>query len=340
MTSTNIVTLENEHVSVVILPRKGCDVYELRDVPSGIDLLAKTRLGLADLQTHRHSKDSTEAWLSQYLGGWQLILPNGGSAAVVDGVEWGFHGEACLLRWKVEELSSATLQASVRLTCAPIFVRRKFELIGRTLRLHEQVTNESGRKQSLMWAQHPAFGAPFLDESCVVSTGASTLIADDVSPGTILAPGSRHQWPYATGVNGKSVKLDAVPGAGSGVACLAYLSEFSSGYFAITNPKLKLGVAFRWPTEIFPIAWYWIEAGAAEGFPWFGEHYTLAVEPATSAPAQGMNVLTRKGGVPLVLESGEDVEATFEVTIFQDVRRVLNVSAGGAIEFGSGDMHD
>jgi hypothetical protein len=333
--TTSAVTLENETVRVVILPDKGCDVYELRDVHSGIDVLAKTRLGLADLQTQKHSKDSTEAWLSQYLGGWQLILPNGGGAAIVDGVEWGFHGEACVLRWNVEELPSATLQASVRLTCAPIFVRRRFELSGRTLILREHVTNESERTQSLMWAQHPAFGAPFLDESCEVSTGASVLTADDVSPGTFLTPGSKHPWPNGIASSGTRVKVDEVPGARSGVACLAYLSEFSSGYFAITNPNLGLGVAFRWPTEIFPVAWYWIEAGAAEGFPWFGDHYTLAIEPATSAPAQGMNELIKKGGAPLVIEPGETVEATFEVTLFHDARRVVKVGADGAVDFES-----
>ena len=329
------VTLLNEHLRVVILPEKGCDVYELRDRRSGVDVLAKTRLGLADLQVGRHSRNSTEAWLSQYLGGWQLILPNGGNAAEVDGVEWGFHGEASTLRWTVERLSSATLRATVRLTCAPIRVIREFELDGPTLRLREQLVNESASSQSVMWAQHPAFGAPFLDESCVVSLNAEIVTSDDVSPGTAMAPASVHDWPNVISANGETVDLSIVPKQGSGVACLAYLSKFKSGFFAITNPSLELGVAFSWPLETFPVAWFWIEAGAAKGFPWFGSHYTLAVEPATSAPAQGMNELIKKGGSPLLLSPNQVIDATYEVTTFRDRRMVKDVSQGGSIQFES-----
>jgi len=78
--------LDNGIIQVVVLPDKGCDVFELRDKESDIDLLAKTRLNLSDLQTHGYWSNSIEAWLSQYLGGWQLILPNGGNAALVDGL--------------------------------------------------------------------------------------------------------------------------------------------------------------------------------------------------------------------------------------------------------------
>jgi hypothetical protein len=330
-----VVTLANELVQVVIVPAKGCDVYELRDQKSGIDVLAKTRLMLADVQPQRFWRNSSEAWLSQYVGGWQLILPNGGAAAVVDGAEWGFHGEACMLRWTVEELSSATLRASVRLTSAPLRVERVFELRGSTLRLTERVTNESNNPTSFMWSQHPAFGAPFLDASCLISVGASEVVADDEAPGTTMAPGSVHQWPEVTAISGEPVRLDVMPAAGSGEACLAYLADFESAYFAITNPSLQLGVAMAWPLDVFPFAWYWIEAGASKGFPWFGDHYTLAVEPASSIPAQGMGVLEEKGGTPFQLGARENIEAEFEVTIFHDHRHVARVLRGGTIEFES-----
>lgn len=328
--------LANEFITVVILPDKGCDVFELRDQRSGIDVLAKTRLTSADVQPQHHWGNSVEAWLSQYIGGWQLILPNGGAPAAVNGVEWGFHGEACMLRWTVEELSSATLQASVRLTCAPLRVKRNFELDGGTLRLTEQVTNESSEACEFMWSQHPAFGAPFIDEDCLIYIDAAKIVADDQAPGTTMAPGTVHQWPAVTSITGDTKRLDVMPAQRSGEACLAYLSDFRSGSFAITNPRLELGVAMSWPLEVFPHAWYWIEAGATKGFPWFGEHYTLAVEPATSVPAQGMEVLQEKGGTPLRLGARESVEAELEMTLFHDHRRATRVLRGGAIEFEEG----
>ncbi len=335
VTPHGAVTLANEKIEVVILPEKGCDVFELRERRSGIDVLAKTRLSLADVQTHRFWRSSSEAWLSQYVGGWQLILPNGGAAAVVGGVEWGFHGEACTLRWTVEELSSATLRASLKLTNVPLSVNRSFELRGNTLKLVERIRNESSEGLSFMWSHHPAFGGPFIDSTCLISVDAAEVVADDLSPGTTMAPGSVHQWPRVTAANGESKRLDEVPGRGSGEACLAYLSDFQTGFFAITNPGLELGVAMRWPLEIFPHAWYWIEAGASKGFPWFGDHYTVAVEPATSVPAQGMGVLEEKGGSPFYLDAKESIEAEFEMTIFNDHRRVTRVTPGGGIEFES-----
>jgi hypothetical protein len=327
------VSLESELLQVVVLPAKGCDIYSLRDVASGIDVLAKTRLGLADLQPAGYASSSAEAWLSQYLGGWQLVLPNGGAAAQVQGAEWGFHGEACVLRWSVDEQSAASMAASVRLLRAPLLVRRWLDVKGATLTVRESVTNESASAIDVMWTHHPAFGAPFLDGRCIVSTGARTITADDETPGTVLAAGSVHKWPSAQGSDGAMVRLDEVAASGSGVAHLAYLSEFDSGFFAITNPQLRLGVAFRWPIEVFPCAWYWVEAGASKGFPWYGSYYTLAVEPATSWPGQGIANLRAKGGVPLTLAPDEECEVELEVTLFHDDRRVVGVDPGGAIEF-------
>jgi hypothetical protein len=328
-----IVTLETELLQVAVLPDKGCDIYELRDVASGIDVLAKTRLGLSDLQPFGYASNSAEAWLSQYLGGWQLVLPNGGAPAQVNGAEWGFHGEACVLGWNVDELSATAMTASVRLLRAPLFVRRRLEVSGSTLIVRESVTNESASPIDVMWTHHPAFGAPFLDGGCTVSTGAKTITADDETPGTVLAAGSVHTWPSAQGSDGAVVRLDEVAEAGSGVAHLAYLSEFESGFFAITNPRPRLGVAFRWPTDVFPCAWYWVEAGASKGFPWHGSHYSFAIEPATSAPGQGIGNLRAKGGTPMTLAPDEEREVELEVTLFHDDRRVVGVDAGGAVEF-------
>lgn len=334
--AANQVTLDNGSIQVSILPGKGCDIFRLRDVATGVDVLAKTRLTPADLQSPGYVANSAEAWLAQYPGGWQLVLPNGGAAADVDGAQWGFHGEACLLRWAVESLSATSLSASVRLLRAPLLVRRQFEIADRTLTLRETVRNESVRDIELMWAHHPAFGAPFLDAGCLVSTGARTLTADDDAPGTVLGAGSVHSWPAASAPDGTPVSLDRVPGPGSGTAHLAYLSDFVSGYFGITNPRLGLGIAFRWPLETFPCAWYWLEAGASTGFPWYGGHYTLAIEPATSAPAQGMAALAAKGGTPLRLAPGEERSVDIEATLFKDRRRVWGVGPAGDVTFETG----
>jgi hypothetical protein len=329
------IVLRNSELAVVLLPGKGCDIYCLTDLATGVDVLAKTRLTPADVARMPYARTSADAWLAQYLGGWQLILPNGGAPSEVRGTEWGFHGEACLLPWSVEATSGTSAVATVRLLHAPLHVRRIFELAGRTLRLTETVRNESSLAVEVMWAHHPAFGAPFLDENCVVATGARRFSADDEAPGTELQPGSVHDWPRAVSAAGAAVRLDRVSPSGSGAAHLGYLSDFRAGFFAISNPVLKLGVAVRWPLETFPQAWYWAEAGAAQDFPWFGDFYTLAIEPSTSAPAQGIATLRGKGGQPLVLPGGEERTVELETTLFLAGPEVINVGPAGDVRFAS-----
>ena len=75
-----------------------------------------------------------------------------------------------------------------------------------------------------------------------------------------------------------------IPGPGEPRAVLAYLGDFTSGYFAITNPRLRLGVGFRWPLDPFGQAWLWQEVMSGEGWPWYQRAYAVAVEPAGYDP--------------------------------------------------------
>ncbi|MER6523683.1 DUF4432 family protein [Streptomyces sp. NPDC001508] len=325
-------TLHNEHVRVTVLTGKGCDIHELCDLTTGVDVLAKARVQLSDLQPGVHAPDSAEAWLAQYVGGWQVLLPNGGAPGRRGGAEWGFHGEASQLRWNVTDQTDTRLDAYVRLLRAPLLVTRRLEIAAATVRVTESVQNEGATPLELMWVHHPAFGAPFLDAGCLLSAGARTVVADDENPGTALIAGSVNPWPKATTRNGGQLSLDEAPGPDSGIAHLAYLSDFESGYFAITNPGLRLGVALSWDTDVFPHAWYWAEARATSAFPFFGRHYTLAIEPATSVPAQGIDALAAKTGKPLILAPGQTIATTLEATLFHDDRRVAGVRSG-RIEF-------
>src|SRR5271157_490357 len=95
------LTIENEFVSVTLLPEKGADIYSLRYKPRNLDVLWKSPWGLKPQGTGVPSFGaSTEtAWLENYEGGWQEIFPNGGDACVYKGAALNFHGEASTLPW-------------------------------------------------------------------------------------------------------------------------------------------------------------------------------------------------------------------------------------------------
>jgi hypothetical protein len=227
------VTLDNGELRVVILAEKGTDVYSIVDVRSGVDVMFKTPWRARPPGRWVSTRSSLERWIESYVGGWQILLPNGGDECIVDGVTWPFHGEAAMIPWEVLNRSSTSATFETRLIGVPLHVRRTFEIEGRVLRLHETVTNESRDSMEVMWSHHPAFGAPFIDETCVISAGCSTILADELAPGSLLEMGSRHPWPLARDTEGREINFSRVPGPDAPSSVLAYLTDFESGYFAI-----------------------------------------------------------------------------------------------------------
>lgn len=307
------VELANDELSVTLLPGKGCDILELVDRRSGIDVLFKAPWGYG--RRPMYAPSSFAAWLEAYPGGWQVLLPNGGDAAIEHGVEWGFHGEAAMIEWAVEDVTEQEARFSASLVTAPLRVERRVSLERSVLRVVERVTNFGGDAIEVMWGHHPTFGAPFLEPGCTVETSARTFTADDVAPGTGLEPGQRSPWPAAALGAGATVDLSVVPGPDARRAVLGYLSDFEDGSYSIVNARLGLAVTVRWPLEVFPHAWFWQELHETPGYPWFRRAYTTAIEPSTTIPAQGISTARTKGGVPLRLEAGGSREVTIEAEL-------------------------
>lgn len=311
------LALRTAEVEVVLLPEKGCDIYSLTDRESGVDVLFKTPWGLPPRGPAALPPGSESAWLERYPGGWQVLCPNGGAETDAPGTRWGFHGEACLVPWELVDSGPGFAELTVRLHHAPLRLRRRVSLEGRLLTVDESVTNTSPDELELMWSHHPAFGAPLVGPDAVITTGASTVVADDKAPGTLLAPGSRHTWPVASTADGGEVDLSMIPDPPT--AQLAYLTDFAqdAGWFAISNPRLGLGVGMRWPTEVFGHAWLWQELNATPGYPWWREAYVCAVEPATTFPGQGVATARSAGASLLRLAGGETRDVVLEAVLFR-----------------------
>ena len=274
-----------------------------------------------------------ERWIEAYPGGWQLLLPNGGDECVERGATWGFHGEAALAPWSVLDYTASTATLETTLFLVPLHVRREMSVEGPVLRVREVVTNLSGENLEVMWSHHPAFGAPFLDGDCVLQAGCRSVVADDREPGALLSPGSRHPWPQITTPQGQISDLSRIPAPEDRRALLAYLVDFDTPYFAITNPRLGVGVGLRWPLEVFDKAWLWQEVHSGEGWPWFRRAYAVAIEPASTIPGQGIVNARAKGSSLLLLEGLASREVVIEAVLFEGTRPVSGISEGGAVTF-------
>ena len=300
------LSIENDLMSATLLLDKGADIYCLSYKPRDTDVLWKSPWGLKEAARGFNSTvDSMTAWLEAYAGGWQVLFPNGGFANEYKGVELGYHGEASMKAWDYEIIddgaASLEVKLSVRLSRSPYSLERWMRLEDGSPILHirERITNHAGEAMDCMWSHHPAYGAPFLSEHCVIDTDARSLLSDDgyLGANNPLKPGVEYRWPLSGGLD-----LTAIPAPDQPRDLLGYLKDFETGWYSITNRQLGFGIGFSWYKAVFPYAWFWQELNSSPGFPFYQCSYVIAIEPASSIPGQGLTAVMEKTGSHLTLQ--------------------------------------
>ncbi len=329
--------IENDLLRATLLLDKGADIYELVYKPRRLDVLWKTPWGLREpTRGAALSLDTETTWLEYYPGGWQVLFPNGGDECTYHGITLNMHGEASLIAWDCVHIAQGAAFAEVhletRLFRSPfrLFRRLRVEKGRPMLSLYERITNEAGEPLDFMWGHHPAFGAPFLSSACRIDTDARTLLADDKYIGSAnpLEPGRRYNWPMVETPEGV-VDMSRVPGQDTPRFTLGYLSDFESGWYAITNTALGFGFGLVWPKEVFPYAWLWQEMHVSSGFPFYRNCYTMAIEPNTSIPGQGLATVMQRTGTHRTLSPGESAEVEFRALFYESTTGVRQITLDG-----------
>jgi hypothetical protein len=319
------VVLSTAQISVTVLPGNGADLVSIVDIASGVDVLFRTPWAAASAAAV--AWDSLTRWLATYQGGWQVLCPNAGTERTVAGALLGFHGEASMVPWIVDEVTETALTCHLTLFTAPFRMKRVVRVFDRTVAIDETVENTSSDDHELIWMHHPGFGSPLVSASAELDLPGGVLLADRESPpGFLLEAGSKHDWPFATTFEGDLVDLRRLPGPDQPRGLLAGVDRLPAGWFAIRNPELGLGVAMHWDVEVFPHLWLWQEVHHSEGFPWFRRAYVVAAEPS--------NVMTdqRPASGPMpTLKGGEKRSTTLEMTLFQPSGPVTDVEPGGQV---------
>lgn len=302
------VTLATDTVSVTLTPGRGLDVLRIVDVASGVDVLFHTPWGRRDPVSFPPLASREADWLARYPGGWQVLLPTAGGERAREDSPEGFHGEACIVPWTIEELSPDACRASVDLVTAPLRVERDVRVAGATLTIRESVTNLAPDPQPYHWVHHPAFGAPLLGPGTEFDVPAEAIILG--GDGT---PGVRASWPTIE-LEGERVDLSRIPERDRPRALFGVLAEFREGRYAIRNRELGLGVEVTWDLAVFPYAWFWQELSASPGYPWFRRAYVTAIEPATVIPGSGVTG-GHPHGEPRWIDGGAQVSTELTLTL-------------------------
>jgi galactose mutarotase-like enzyme len=332
-----LLLLENEFLSVGVLADKGADIFEFLYKPTDTEFLLHAPRGIRTPVMHSPSP-TWGTFLDYYEGGWQEILPNGGTACTYKGIEFGFHDEISTIPWEyhVDANTPDEVQVTlgVRPSRTPFHLRRSMTL--RTgepvLVIDETLTNEGSETMEFMWGHHPAFGAPFLSPDCRVDLPAGDLILEtcEGGAGTRLS-GGRHRWPVAVNDSTTSVDFSRPDPPGSGHEDMGYVVNLTEGWYAITNQSLKVGFAMTWPLEVFPYLWVWRQFNKSAGYPWYGQVYTMALEPWSSYPSAGLLSAIRNN-TAAKLEKSQSVSVTLRAVAYRGLQLVSHVTPNGEVE--------
>jgi hypothetical protein len=323
------VTLENRTLRVQVLAGRGADVVECNYKPRDVDFVSLAGEGIrAPGDVAASAPDGVVSFFDVYRGGWQEVVPNGGVPSTHDGASYGQHGEVCLTPWDhaivADEADHVAVAFETRVGRTPLRLSKTLSLDAATPRLNvsERLVNESRVEQRAMWGQHLAFGPPFLQEGCriVLPEGARVLPHAKAidPPQRRVAADREHRWPIATAPDGAAVDLSVVPSRGT-PSELLYVTDLAEGRYELLDAT-DVGIRVEWDVEVLPYLWLWQELGASTGYPWFGEAYTLGLEPFSSYPTNGLAEAVANDSA-LRLAPGDTRELTWSVTVAEGGRR-------------------
>ncbi|MEV4565210.1 DUF4432 family protein [Nonomuraea sp. NPDC049419] len=296
------VTLDNERLRVTVLPGKGGDVVEFLHKPTDTDLVWLTPRGLRDPREHlQGAPDDVAPFIDHYEGGWQDVFPNGGAPSAYRGARLAQHGEVAGLPWECAVVADSPEEVAVRLSVRTRRLPYRMEKVLRlrsgtaALEIEARATNESGLPLHAMWGQHIVYGLPFLRPGGRIRLPDGVTVIPHETP---IAPGGRRvkaggpwRWPVVPADGGGEVDLSVVPERGE-PSDIVYLTGFDEGWYEITG---AVGFRVEWDATLLPYLWMWQELGATTGYPWWGQAYTVGLEPFAGMPTDGLAAAVDNG---------------------------------------------
>jgi len=334
-----VLFLENATLRVGVLIDKGTDIFSFLYKPLDVDFLWRTPWGMRNPLTFVPTSASPNGSFMDYFeGGWQELFPAGGPAYSWRGASIGQHGEVALMPWTMQIVADrpdiVSVAFSVRTVRTPFQLDKTFTLRGDdpVLYIEERATNVGGLPMELTWGHHPAFGEPFLDDSCIIDTGARRVRSDPAYPNTMRSQAGEFAWPVVPGREGGQVDLSRIPAPDQGCAEMVFLTDFvdETAWYAITNTRRKVGFGISWPRELFPWMWYWQMARGDDQSPFFNNVYAVALEPFSTGHYPLPNAV--KANDALTILPGQFLDISLRAVAYAGVERVAGISMDGAVK--------
>ena len=257
------VHLENEFLSVSVVPELGARIVSLRDKQSGRDWLWRPSGPLKLWRNHRGDSFSKGTFV-----GADECLPTIG-ACLWNGRELPDHGEVWSGPWKLDEaaFTEGRINTTIRLPRSPLIFSRELSLVGSALRMNYTLTNAGSRPEAWLWAWHPLLS---------IESGDRLELPDEVDSlfiETAKHPDARRgeiwNWPS----HGDRVRLDCLELDGDSSYLKAFAGPVQSGIARLFNEQNHTRLQLRWDAATLPYLGIWLTRGGYNGW------HHLALEP-------------------------------------------------------------
>jgi hypothetical protein len=312
--------LESDLVKISVLLDKGSDIFEVIYKPLDLDIMWHSPGGFKSPTTHteRISRQEDE-FSDNYGGGWNDVFPNYGFASLNRGTRFGNHGESALLPWicKGVERSVDGVTAKLSLNCIryPLRAEKTLKLEGARLSMSEVIQNVGEQDLELSWAQHIAYGEPFISQDLLIDIPAVRAKTHDYEMSHERVKRNTYfKWPNAPGTDGQNVDMTKIPDRDLRIQEDFPITELRSPSYTLYNPTLNVGVNVHW-NSTFPYLWYWLNWGI-QNYPYFGRGRTLALEPTTTTNTTGLQNQIRDA-TAVKLDSGGVIQGEISMNLFQ-----------------------
>jgi hypothetical protein len=145
-----------------------------------------------------------------------------------------------------------------------------------------------------------------------------------------LKENAESSWPWFQLRDGEAVDLSRIPSPDVCSQDLAYLHDFAEGWYALRNRSQQVGIGLAWDAKVFPWIWYWQCFRGGPDYPFWGNEYTVAIEPVTSRAVRFADAI--ENGTARSIAGGETLRSRMSVWAFESDRAVTRISGGG-VEF-------
>lgn len=318
-----IAYLENDYVRVGVLIDKGSDIFEFTYKPRDTDFMWHSPIPMRKPFTATSALPEG-AFHDYFYGGWQVVLPSAGWASdPYMGTYQGLHGEASLLPFEAKVLEDTPQQVSIHLSATlyrtPLTLERTLTLKQDipALFIAEKLVNHAELEFGVMWGQHPAFGEPFLDESCVVHAPAKKVEVAVFHENGLWDTEAEYDYPMVKNRRTSELQdISQVLPKDTRSVDVVFFKELEAGWYGLTNQNQELGVGMAWDHDLFKYLWMWQVYGGHTDYPWYGRTYNVALEPFTSYPPAGIaNAIENK--TALMMQPSQTIETNMVMVAYE-----------------------